>query len=85
MSDDVYPVHYYDDDSMLRSIMVHWTFVFNDVLNAETLHNALRRLLEMDGWRKYGGRLRLNVSSNRRDCSTGIFQTIMALVHIPST
>ncbi|KAB5557996.1 hypothetical protein GE09DRAFT_95616 [Coniochaeta sp. 2T2.1] len=60
MNDDIYPVHYYDDDSMLRSIMVLWSFVFNDVLDAEKLHSSLRRLLEKEGWRKLGGRLRLN-------------------------
>ena len=62
MNDDVYPVHYYDDDAMLRSIMVLWSFVYNDVLDAEKLHSSLARLLEKEGWRKLGGRLRLNVS-----------------------
>lgn len=31
---------------------------FNDVLDAEKLHDGLARLLEIGGWRKLGGRLR---------------------------
>ncbi|KAE8321612.1 hypothetical protein BDV39DRAFT_210539 [Aspergillus sergii] len=32
---------------------------FNDVLDAEKLHNALSKLLEIGDWRKLGGRLRI--------------------------
>ena len=69
MEDEIYPVHHYDDDSMLRSIMVNWNFLFNDVLDGEILHSALKRLLDMDGWRKLGGRLRLNVRPNSNFCT----------------
>jgi hypothetical protein len=65
-TDDVYPVHMLDDSKTLRGIIVTWTIVFNDVLDAEKLHAALTRLLEMGDWRKVGGRLRLKVSCKLR-------------------
>ncbi|KAH8891617.1 hypothetical protein GQ53DRAFT_687175 [Thozetella sp. PMI_491] len=58
-SDDIYPVHMLDDTKSLRGIVVTWTLRFNDVLDAEKLHNSLSRLLEIGDWRKIGGRLRL--------------------------
>jgi hypothetical protein len=62
-SDEVYPVHMLDSNTMSRSIIVAWTLIFHDVLDAGLLHQSLLSLLEMEGWRKLGGRLRLNVSS----------------------
>ncbi|KAK4096587.1 hypothetical protein N658DRAFT_435809 [Parathielavia hyrcaniae] len=58
-SDEVYPLHMLDDTKTLRGIVVTWTLRFNDVLDAEKLHASLSRLLEIGGWRKVGGRLRL--------------------------
>jgi hypothetical protein len=60
--DEVYPVHALDDTPTLRSIVLTWTLCFNDVLDADRIHVALLRLLEMGDWRKLGGRLRLKVS-----------------------
>jgi hypothetical protein len=62
-SDDVYPLHMLDDTKTLRSIVVTWTLCFNDVLDADSLHTSLSRLLEIGDWRKAGGRLRLKVRS----------------------
>ena len=61
-SDDVYPVHMLDDIKTFRDLAVTWTLRFNDVLDADKLHASLSKLLEIDDWRKVGGRLRLNVS-----------------------
>ncbi|ELQ33658.1 hypothetical protein OOU_Y34scaffold00913g5, partial [Pyricularia oryzae Y34] len=38
-----------------------WTARFDDVLDANVLYQALEALIRRDGWRKMGGRLRLNV------------------------
>ncbi|KAJ4003934.1 hypothetical protein NW752_010974 [Fusarium irregulare] len=59
-TDDVYPLHMLDDTKTLRGIVVTWTLRFNDVMDADTLHSSLSRLLEIGDWRKLGGRLRLN-------------------------
>ncbi|KAM0321654.1 hypothetical protein ACHAQA_010010 [Verticillium albo-atrum] len=37
-----------------------WLMRFEDVLDVDMLRDALARLLERDGWRKVGGRLRIN-------------------------
>ncbi|PSR82294.1 hypothetical protein BD289DRAFT_371436 [Coniella lustricola] len=55
---DVYPVHMLDDTEGTRNYMVGQTLVFNDVLDAERLHDSLSRLLEIGDWRKFGGRIR---------------------------
>ncbi|KAH8674177.1 hypothetical protein BX600DRAFT_495474 [Xylariales sp. PMI_506] len=59
-TDDVYPIHPLDDQENFRNIMLGLTLRFNDVLDAEKLHEALSRLLEHGDWRKLGGRYRLN-------------------------
>jgi hypothetical protein len=51
-----------DDTKTLRGIVVTWTLRFNDVLDADSLHASLSKLLEIGDWRKLGGRLRLKVS-----------------------
>lgn len=60
-TDDVYPLHMLDDTKTLQGIVVTWTLRFNDVLDADKLHAALAKLLEIGDWKKLGGRLRLNV------------------------
>ncbi|KAG8159129.1 hypothetical protein KVR01_010790 [Diaporthe batatas] len=57
-TDEVLPMHYLDDNSLNRSIFLAWTLRFNDVLDADKLHNGLSRLLEIGDWRKLGGRIR---------------------------
>ncbi|EUC43576.1 hypothetical protein COCMIDRAFT_38513 [Bipolaris oryzae ATCC 44560] len=39
-----------------------WSICFYDVLDADKLHESLRGLIEMENWRKLGGRLRLNAA-----------------------
>lgn len=62
-TDEVLPTHFLDDTPGNRSFVLVWTLRFNDVLDPDMLHSSLTRLLEMKGWRKMGGRLRLNVST----------------------
>ncbi|CAG7559027.1 unnamed protein product [Fusarium equiseti] len=58
--DDVYPLHMLDDTETLRGTVITWTLRFDDVLDADKLHDSLSRLLDVGDWRKLGGRLRLN-------------------------
>lgn len=58
-SDEVFPVHYFDDTFVNRKMIMCWTMKFDDVLDPEALRSSLARLLEIGDWRKLGGRLRL--------------------------
>lgn len=60
-TDDVIPLHFFDDNEIFRSLIVEFVLRFDDVLDREKLHNALVRLMEIGNWRKLGARLRLNV------------------------
>ncbi|KAF4438050.1 Chloramphenicol acetyltransferase-like domain [Fusarium acutatum] len=58
-SDDVvYPTHMIDNVSVLKFLVMAWTMRFNDVLNADKLHQSLSELLTVGDWKKLGGRLR---------------------------
>ncbi|KAF9872890.1 lysr family regulatory protein [Colletotrichum karsti] len=59
-TDDVYPVHFFDDTKPFRGMLLNWTLRFDDVLDAEKLQSSLAKLLEIGEWRKLGGRMRLN-------------------------
>ncbi|KAL0939777.1 lysr family regulatory protein [Colletotrichum truncatum] len=58
-TDDVYPVHFFDDTKPFREMLLNWTLRFDDVLDADKLETALARLLEIGDWKKFGGRMRL--------------------------
>ena len=58
--EDIYPVHALDDVKSNRAY-VDWVMIFNDVLDANKLNDALSRLLEIGDWKKLGGRLRFKV------------------------
>jgi hypothetical protein len=58
--DDIYPLHLQDYN--FRRLLMVSTMRFDDVLDAEKLHNALSQLLKIGDWRKLGGRLRSDVS-----------------------
>jgi hypothetical protein len=62
LTDQVLPVHYFDDTQVNRHMVMSWTMLFDDILDPHALHYSLARLLEIGEWRKLGGRLRLNVS-----------------------
>ncbi|KAK2004040.1 hypothetical protein LX36DRAFT_27544 [Colletotrichum falcatum] len=58
-TDDVYPVHFFDDTKPFRQMLLNWTLRFDDVLDAEMLHSSLAKLLDIGDWRKLAGRFRL--------------------------
>ncbi|UKZ61119.1 uncharacterized protein TrAtP1_002391 [Trichoderma atroviride] len=66
-TDEVAPVHLFDDTATLQGSTMMWTFRFDEVLDADKLGNSLSELFQMQGWRKLGGRLR-----RRPDGSTEI-------------
>lgn len=63
-TDEIFPVHFFDDTKTYRSMVVTWTLRFDDVLDADKVHNALAQLLEIGDWRRLGGRLRLTVPTS---------------------
>ncbi|CAH0031292.1 unnamed protein product [Clonostachys rhizophaga] len=71
---EVYPLHFLDNHPGFKETYTY-TLQFNDVLDAQLLHVALRRLLEHGDWRKFGGRLRTNKVRGRRTLE----------VHVPTT
>lgn len=60
---DIYPVHLMDGAKVNHKVM-GWTMRFNDVLDADILHNSIMTLLDIGDWRKLAGRLKRNVSRN---------------------
>ena len=60
-TDLVIPLRYFDDTPIFRAFILHTMFVFDDVLNPQKLRGSLEALIERDGWRKLGARLRRNV------------------------
>ncbi|KAL8780691.1 MAG: hypothetical protein Q9194_000794 [Teloschistes cf. exilis] len=61
-SDEVFPVHPLDQAGIVRSSVISYTFRYDDVLDADKLRSSLVSLLEIEGWRKFGGRLRLDAN-----------------------
>ncbi|KAI5365964.1 putative transferase [Septoria linicola] len=59
-TDEVVPMHDWDDKPHNRQMVVEFTYRFDDVLDAAKLKHALERLLEIGNWRKLGARVRLN-------------------------
>ena len=60
-TDEVLPVHFFDDSATNRTLIISWTLRFNEVLDADKLNNSLQKLLSIGGWRRLGGRLRETV------------------------
>ena len=63
-TDEVVPMHLFDDTSYLRGYNLFWTFKFDDVLDADMLGDSLSELFQSEGWRKLGGRLRMKVGES---------------------
>jgi hypothetical protein len=61
-TDTIVPLHSLDDNDIFRSIILNFTFCFDDVLDADKLYLSLEKLLSREDWRKLGGRMRLNVN-----------------------
>jgi hypothetical protein len=67
-TDEIAPVHLFDDTATMRGITLMWTFKFEEVLDADKLGNSLSELFQMEGWRKLGGRLRRRVNNGALFC-----------------
>lgn len=63
-TDYVYPTHMMDNLSMLRQMIMAWTMHFDEVLDPNKLHNSLTELLQIDDWKKLGGRLKFGNNAN---------------------
>ncbi|KAL4914773.1 hypothetical protein BDW62DRAFT_219853 [Aspergillus aurantiobrunneus] len=59
-TDTIIPLNAADDTDVLRSVCVVLSYRFDDVLDPEKLKCSFEKLLDRPGWRKIGGRLRLN-------------------------
>lgn len=60
-TDRVIPFRFNDDHVYTRGLCLDISLRFDDVLDPEKLREALDILLNKDGWRKLGARLRLTV------------------------
>ncbi|KAH8176624.1 family regulatory protein [Sarocladium implicatum] len=59
-SDQVIPLHWFEDGFMWKKVIVYTLFAFDDALDPEVLRRALETLINRKGYRKLGGRLRRN-------------------------
>ena len=64
----VIPFNFVDNMKGWRMGIAANTFRFNAAMDAQKLRDSLQRLFEMEGWRKLGARLRMNVSLTRNYC-----------------
>jgi hypothetical protein len=60
-TDEVVPMHLFDDIVGYRNNSLTWSCHFDEVLDANKLKDSLWQVIEMEGWRKLGGRLRKTV------------------------
>lgn len=58
--DHIYPVHLLDGTSIQHVVFTAF-LRFNDVLDAQRIHDAVLKLLQIGDWKKVGGRLRHKV------------------------
>ncbi|CAN8099841.1 unnamed protein product [Discula destructiva] len=60
-TDEVMPVHFFDDTPIFRNSTGCMLIRFNDVLDADKVHQSLATVATLPGgWRKLGGRIRIN-------------------------
>lgn len=76
-TDEILPIYDFDSRPQVRDIIIGWTLRFDDILDADKLHVALSRLLEIGDWKKLGGRLRRKVSKYRGRLLKSIFDRWM--------
>ncbi|KAK4160766.1 hypothetical protein QBC43DRAFT_303524 [Cladorrhinum sp. PSN259] len=62
--DEIFEAYFFDDTPMVRVVM-RWWFQVDGVLDPQMLHTSLHRLIEIPTWRRLGGRLRLNRTTNK--------------------
>ncbi|KAM0429637.1 hypothetical protein ACHAPT_006242 [Fusarium lateritium] len=59
-TDKIIPLHWFEDGFMWKKVIVYTLFVFDDALSPDTLRDSLEKLIQRDGYRKLGARLRRN-------------------------
>ncbi|KAF5845871.1 hypothetical protein GGP41_008359 [Bipolaris sorokiniana] len=59
-TDQVIPFHALDDGYVNRNVVMEASYRFDDVLDVNRLRLALHRLMQRDGWKKLGARIRQN-------------------------
>lgn len=62
------PLYYFDSTHQVKSTVMCLTLKFDDLLDADMLHESLIKLIKNDHWRKIGGQLRLGVSVPSHIC-----------------
>lgn len=65
-TDQIQPVHLLDDVQVLAGYDLFWTFPFSEILDANLLGRTLSEVIETGDWRRLGGRIRRNVSSQNQ-------------------
>ena len=69
-TDAVIPLNFFDDTPLWRAFVLYSMFVFDDVLDTEKLRSSLEALVQREGWRKLGARLRRNVRQFKQEANT---------------
>ncbi|KAL6692413.1 hypothetical protein J3F84DRAFT_108135 [Trichoderma pleuroticola] len=59
-TDLIVPVGFFDDTIIFRTFVLYTLFIFDDVLDPESLRTSLERIVSRPGWNKLGARLRRN-------------------------
>lgn len=59
--DDVVAATGFDDNKLVRDVIMRWVWVVDDVLDAAMLQESFNTLLCTGNWRRLAGRYRLNV------------------------
>lgn len=80
-TDQVIPLHWFEDGFMWKKVIVYTLFVFDDTLDPDKLRDALTRLIQRDGYKKLGARLRRNVC--KQNCPS--FASHCVLSTLPNT
>lgn len=62
-TDQVIPLHFWDDSPLYRRIALYNLKVFDDILDPQKLRASLETLVSQRTWKKLGGRLRKDASS----------------------
>jgi hypothetical protein len=47
-TDDIIPVHLFDDSAAAHGIVMVWIYKFDDILDPDKLHTALSQLFRID-------------------------------------
>ncbi|KAJ4151603.1 hypothetical protein LMH87_012293 [Akanthomyces muscarius] len=84
--DRIYPVHTLDGAKYQHCILT--LFIrFNDILDAEKIRTSLVKLLEIDDWRKLGGRFRIKGDKGAALCGDGNESSLAGKtleIHVPN-